>query len=126
MIISKILCKVDIEFKTEQKYIHQKWAFKKANWEKYIEICDGMVNQVPELDQTVGEMNNSISTFSIPISQSKKNQTNVPWWNDKCKDTIKDRNRAFKNLCRTLTTDNLIDYQKKKAIARRVIKEATR
>ena len=84
-----------------------------------------------ELDQTVDEMNNSISYFiyfaasqSIPTSRSKNNQTNVPWWRDKCTKTVTDRKRAFKTLRRTLTMDNLIDYQKKKGIARRVIKEA--
>ena len=39
-------------------------------------------------------------------------EVNVPWWNDKCTEATKMRNRAFKNLRRTLAMDNLINYQK--------------
>ena len=35
---------------------------------------------------------------------------------------FKDRNRAFKMLRITLTMDKLMDYQRKKALARKVIK----
>jgi len=46
-------------------------------------------------------MNCVVSSFilvaasqSVPISQNQKKQINVPWWNDKCSEAIKDRNRA--------------------------------
>lgn len=41
------------------------------------------------------------------------------WWNEECKNTIKERNHAFRILIKHLSQDNLIDYQRKKARARR-------
>lgn len=41
-----------------------------------------------------------------------------------CTGAVKDRNRAFKRLRATLTMNNLMEYQRKKALARKVIKEA--
>lgn len=126
-----ITCAVDIEFKIEQSYVPQRWNFKKADWKKFVERCGNGESISINNDQTVDEINSSVSSFildaasqSIPVSQNQKKQTNVPWWNDKCSEAIKDRNRAFKNLCRTLTMDNLVNYQRKKALARKVIKEA--
>lgn len=47
-----------------------------------------------------------------------------PWWNNECKNAIKDRNPAFRFLRKNLNQDNLIDYQRKRAIARKVIKSS--
>lgn len=46
----------------------------------------------------------------------------VPWWNNECKNAIKERNCAFRILRKHLSQDNLIDYQRKKAKARKIIK----
>lgn len=84
-----------------------------------------------EIDQSIDEMNHKLSMFiiaaasqSIPSNMSQKGKTNVPWWNEKCSGAVKDRNRAFKRLRATLTMNNLMEYQRKKALARKVIKEA--
>ncbi|XP_041926491.1 uncharacterized protein LOC121690144 [Alosa sapidissima] len=128
-----ITCQIDIGFKIEQGYIPHRWVFKKADWEKYVELCKEIGSLSIDNEQSIDEINGIVSSSillaasqSIPISQSFKKQINVPWWNDKCSEAIKDRNRAFKLLGRTLTMDNLISYQRKKAIARKVIKEAKR
>lgn len=55
---------------------------------------------------------------------SQKGNTNVPWWNEECTGAVKDRNIAFKRLRTTLRMNNLIEYQRKKTLARKVIKEA--
>lgn len=90
-----------------------------------------MKNSSCRLDETIDKKNDSLNIIilnaasqSIPISKNQNKKTNVPWWNEKCTEAIKDRNKAFKKLRKTLTMDNLVDYQKKKAMARKVIKEA--
>lgn len=40
----------------------------------------------------------------------------VPWWNDECRNAIKERNRAFRILKKQLSQENLIDYQRKRAL----------
>lgn len=81
-----ITCAVDIEFKIEQSYVPQRWNFKKADWEKFVERCGNGESISINNDQTVDEINSSVSSFildaagqSIPVSQNQKKQTNVPW-----------------------------------------------
>lgn len=113
-------------------YVHHRWCFKKANWEKFSEWCIDELNEIhEETDQSIDEMNHKLSMFiiaaasqSIPNNMSQKGKTNVPWWNEECSGAIKDRNRAFKRLRTTLTMNNLMEYQRKKALARKVFKEA--
>ncbi len=50
----------------------------------------------------------------------------VPWWNDKFTEIIKERNNALKLLRNNLNQENLINYQRKKAQARREIKNSKR
>lgn len=50
----------------------------------------------------------------------------VPWWTQECFDAIKQRNQVFKKLRRTIIHDFLIDYQRKRAQARIIIKNAKR
>lgn len=127
-----ILCKIDIDVKIDEMYAHHRWCFKKANWEKFNECCIDELNEIhDETDQSIDEMNHNLSmcmvvaaSQSIPNTMSQKGKTNVPWWNEECSGAIKKRNRAFKILRTTLTMDNLMDYQRKKALARKVIKEA--
>lgn len=59
-----------------------------------------------------------ISAVSACIPKSTMNGKGkmVPWWNDECRNAIKERNRAFRILKKQLTQENLIDYQRKRAI----------
>jgi len=50
----------------------------------------------------------------------------VPWWNDECTKAVKDRNKAFRELKKTLIPITLIVYQRKRALARKIIKQAKR
>lgn len=128
-----IWCKMDVEIRTEPKYVHHKWLFWKANWEEFQSMSTELSERLSDAEQNVENMNDGISSFlyfiarqSIPMSEGQRNMKNVPWWNDKCTKAIKDRNKALKILRKTLTSDNLLDYQNKKALARRIIKEAKR
>ncbi|KAL2092947.1 hypothetical protein ACEWY4_010259 [Coilia grayii] len=128
-----IWCKVDVEVESEPSYVHHKWLFHKANWEEFQNMSSDLTDLIPNCEQSVNAMNDSVSAFiyikareSIPMSEGKRNMKNVPWWNDQCTKAIKDRNKALQLLRKTLTPDNLLDYQSKKALARRTIKEAKR
>ncbi len=59
---------------------------------------------------------------SIPKVEGNRRKTAVPWWNDECSNSFKNRNKAFKMLKRTLTPEAVIEYQREKA--RRTIKHA--
>lgn len=46
----------------------------------------------------------------------------VPWWNEECSRAVKERNKAFRTLKKNLSCENVVDYQRKRAVARRTIK----
>lgn len=50
----------------------------------------------------------------------------VPWWNEECRDAIGERNRAFRKVRGLLTQDNVIDYQRKRAIVPGINKSSKR
>ena len=84
-----------------------------------------------DIEQSIDDMNRRLSMViiaaasqSIPKNMSQRGKTAVPWWNNKCTEVVKERNRAFKMLRKTLNMDTLMEYQRKKAMARKVIKEA--
>uniref|UniRef100_A0A8C2IDK7 ribonuclease H n=1 Tax=Cyprinus carpio TaxID=7962 RepID=A0A8C2IDK7_CYPCA len=58
---------------------------------------------------------------SIPLSSGKSTRKNVPWWSEECSVAIRERNKAF-HLKRTLTPEAVIDYQRKRAYVKKIIK----
>uniref|UniRef100_A0A8C2FGS7 Reverse transcriptase domain-containing protein n=1 Tax=Cyprinus carpio TaxID=7962 RepID=A0A8C2FGS7_CYPCA len=69
----------------------------------------------------------SAANQTIPlITGNGKKKKNVPWWSEECSVAVKERNKAFRVLKRVITQDTVIEYQKKRATARKVIKSAKR
>lgn len=90
---------MDVEFKIEPNYMQHKWVFKKANCDEFKEISENSVTQRTEFDQNLNEMDDRISSLiyfaasqCIPNTQGKKSQRNIPWWNYKCTEVIRDQN----------------------------------
>ena len=48
----------------------------------------------------------------------------MEWWNDECTEAIKERNSAMSTLPNSLNQVNAINYHRKKAIARKAIKNS--
>ena len=63
---------------------------------------------------------------SIPFRSVGGKTKRVPWWNVECTEAIKERNTALRILRNNLNQVNINNYQKKKAIARKVIKRVKR
>lgn len=63
-------------------------------------------------------------SLALPRSKPKNLKKIVPWWTDKCKQAIKERNKAFKTLKRTHNFQNLIEYKKAQGMVRKTIKTA--
>ena len=59
---------------------------------------------------------------SIPISRITGKRKAVPWWNEGCTKAVREQNKALRVLRSNLNKENLMDYQRKKAQTRRVIK----
>lgn len=85
-----------------------RWCFGKADWEKFRICCEESAHLVT-LKESIKECTNQVKKV-------------VPWWNEECNRALKERNKAFRDLRKNMSQENLIDYQKKRAVARRIVK----
>lgn len=125
-----IKCSINIEIDFQERPRHKKWDFSKADWEKFKEICcesaDSMSMEggIEECAFEVSKLILNAVLNSVPLKTIGGKKKMVPWWNDKCTEVIKERNSALRMLRNNLNQENLINYQRKKAQARRVIEDS--
>ena len=107
-----------------------KWKLNKANWEQFHLLC--------EQDLSMDNFNNSsdlvtdftsslmkISDKCIPKTSTNPKKSN-PWYNNDCKNAVKQRKQALSKFCKYPTEANLKNVKIQRAKARRTIKSAKR
>lgn len=107
-----------------------KWNFTKANWDKFKCLCEQKINVVDfsQLDDPVLTFTNillDIANECIPKSKPS-NKKKRPWFNDQCKEVIKDRKNSLNHFKKYPTKVNLENTRIMRAKARRTIKQAKR
>lgn len=50
----------------------------------------------------------------------------MPWWDDKCKIVVRNRNGAFKVMKRIHNVQHVIQFEEAQAVVRRTIRQAKR
>lgn len=80
------------------------WVFSKADWGMFEHLSDIGMNQI-NVNKDVEVLNDSMSRVitetakqSILERSGLKKKKLVPWWTAECKQAIKSRNAAFKEL----------------------------
>ena len=63
---------------------------------------------------------------SIPKSKGGMRKKPVLWWDDKCKQAIKDRKRAFRLVKRSHHFQHLVQYKQAQAVVRKTIRQEKR
>ena len=107
-----------------------KWKLNKANWEQFHLLC--------EQDLSMDNFNNSsdlvtdftsslmkISDKCIPKTSTNPKKSN-PWYNNDCKNAVRQRKQALSKFCKYPTGANLKNVKIQRAKARRTIKSAKR
>ena len=107
-----------------------KWKLNKANWEQFHLLC--------EQDLSMDNFNNSsdlvtdftsslmkISDKCIPKTSTNPKKSN-PWYNNDCKNAVRQRKQALSKFCKYPTGANLKNIKIQRAKARRTIKSAKR
>ncbi|KAI5754364.1 hypothetical protein M8J77_008009 [Diaphorina citri] len=100
------------------------WSYKKADWTKFRETIEWDHSQTDDINTSITQFNQAILTAAkeaIPTVQLNQLKKFVPWWCKEVKDALKDRNRAYRLFKQHPSTTNLIDFKKKRAIARNTI-----
>ena len=105
-----------------------RWKFSKADWTKFRTIFSDVVGvtSVLEADDPV-EVFTAIlvdaATGSIPRTAMSPERLTKPWFNQACKDAIKQRKKALHRFQAQPTLNNLQNYKIQRAIARRTIRQ---
>jgi exonuclease III len=129
-----VMTKIGTKICYEKEKRIPRWKLEKVNWEVFQEICEKrcLTLQV-ENQMDVNIFNNKLvneiiqsAEEIIPKSTGVRCTKNVPWWNNDCKEAIKARNKAFRQLKKHHSQDTLILYKRAQAKVRKTIKAQKR
>ena len=116
--------------KTLEEDHNPKWKLNKANWDLFHTLCDESLTTTSLSDSTdrIADFTSSLIDISekcIPKTSTNPKKSN-PWYNDDCKEAIKQRKETLSRFCKFPTKDNLNTYRVFRAKARRTIKSSKR
>jgi len=122
--------KTSINENIQSENIHvPRWNFKKADWKGFELFCDAQFmkfNVNNDIEQMVQSINDIIIKASeIYIPKTKNSTKNpVPFWNDECDESIKERKKIRRKLEKSKNPRDYIEYKRKRAKVIRTIKDA--
>lgn len=104
---------------------------KDVDWDKFSYICSNRLIEIEDQEDGVEEYNSKISTIihktaTIGKKTTVRKRKAVPWWNEKCGEVIRERNKEFRKVKSSLLYPDLIKYKKAQAIVRKTIRAAKR
>ena len=104
--------------------------FNKANWDLFNTSCDESLTTTSLSDSTdrIADFTSSLIDISekcIPKTSTNPKRSN-PWYNDDCKEAIKQRKDTLSRFSKFPTKYNLNTYRVFRAKARRTIKSSKR
>ena len=107
----------------------QRWKFKQADWNSFKALCSSRLNEhtfvsedpIPDFSNILLE----IAENTIPKS-SVSSKPRKPWFDEECKQAIKDRKRAERTFRRSFSHSKLSSFRIYRAKARRTIKSKKR
>ena len=115
--------------KTSEEDHNPKWKLNKANWDLFHTLCDEfLTTSLSDSTDHIADFTSSLIDISekcIPKTSTNPKKSN-PWYNDDCKEAIKQRKDTLSRFCKFPTKDNLNTYRVFRAKARRTIKSSKR
>ena len=107
----------------------QRWKFKKADWTTFKSLCSLHLNETSfESDNPIPDFSEilyNIAEKTIPKS-STSTKPRKPWFDDECKQAIKERKNSEKAFKRSPCHSKLSSFRLHRAKARRTIKSKKR
>ena len=104
----------------------ERWLLNKADWNKFkneAKLPHSFENDV-SVDEAATQVEETITEAAksaIPKSKGVRGSKKPAWWNNDCQIAIQRRKATFKRFSKTISRHNYLEYQKAKAIARRII-----
>ncbi|KAL4148840.1 hypothetical protein QTP88_002987 [Uroleucon formosanum] len=89
-----------------------------------IEFDNPKINNLNEVTQNFTNAILEIANLTIGQTIFSGRKPPVPWWNSHCNESIKSKKTAFNKFKRTKSQDDFIEFKKRRAQARRTIKDS--
>lgn len=112
----------------EVKFI--RWTLKKADWCAYSDYISDKISSI----EVTEDVNTSLARFIdlmktaavkfIGQTSGYRNRKCVPWWNKQCAEAVKKSKTALNKLKKNNSLENLIEFKKLKAEARKIIRKS--
>ena len=115
---------------THDEAHNPKWKLNKADWDLFHTLCNESLTDtfLSDSSDPITDFTSSLINLSekcIPKTSTNPKKSN-PWYNDDCKEAIKQRKDTLSKFCKFPTHENLNSYRNSRAKARRTIKSAKR
>jgi len=107
------------------------WAFKRADWSKFSNLCDTTINRTDILNAldpilNLAETIIDIANQTIPKHNPNGRKVPKPWFSKEVKEKIAGRRRAFRKAQIHPTASNIQQYNIDRAQTRKVIRQSKR
>lgn len=118
---------INIEFAKNyghKQYTLRRWNFKQANWSTFTSNFHNISRPTEDVEASVDYITNAITAAadaSIPKTENRPKRLNIPWWNEEVKQAIRKKKRALNIFKKRPTQENLIEFKRLRACARRTI-----
>ena len=121
---------------TEEIDDTQKFVLSKADWESFKInsrnlLSADSISDLKSVNDNTDLLTSAITKaaeLSIPLVKNSRTKRlkPLPYWNEECRNAIKDRNKARNAMHKNKTLDNCINYRRLKGKAQHVIKSTAR
>ena len=124
-----IIITCQTKLRLTSSFSHKKWNVIKANWDLF--FVEATLNFSNYNDLNYSEFIQILNTVlekTIPTisNTANKKRGGKSWWNQNCEEVVKKRKECFRNYKLNPNMDNLLQYKKSDAFAKKIIKEAKR
>ena len=108
----------------------RKWIMSKAQLEPFQESCllkinDSILDSIQPMKEFT-DILHGISSDHIPRSSATPKHCQAPWFDDECKESLKEKRRLYYKYKRHSSMDNFIALKAQKAKLKRLIKQKKR
>lgn len=100
-----------------------RWRLDLANWTKYEEsfVVPQLSHNIETSLENIKSAIMSAASSSIPKTSGRPRKRKVPWWNEHIAAAVAEKRYAYRRYRRDPSMENLIEFKKSRAVARRAI-----
>ena len=104
-----------------------KWVFGKADWDKFQKLSEETMTRI-DISGEIDTLNNQVTSAIIMAADGciPRSKNKIKRKLEECRQAVRNRNRALRQVKRTSTMQHLIHYKKAQAVVRRMVRQAKR